>query len=160
MTGGWKTTQEIPRLTWKCTEPCRKTTFLLARGFVRFHISWWQGLTPTCTHADLHSVWVCLCVRVGDTFKITWLPFSLKRALSHKNTPRGWCKGKSTGELSLWGAKSGNFNTHSHEFIAQASPSWPFLSGASGSNHVNCPSAWASGRFSARRWGPRGRGSR
>ena len=31
------------RLTWKCTDPCKKITFLLERGFVHFHVSWWEG---------------------------------------------------------------------------------------------------------------------
>ena len=26
--------------TWRCTDPCRKTTVLLERGFVHFHVSW------------------------------------------------------------------------------------------------------------------------
>ena len=26
------------QLTWKCTDPCRKTTFLLERAFVHFHV--------------------------------------------------------------------------------------------------------------------------
>ena len=30
------------RLTWKCAGPCRKTTFLLERGFM--HVSWWESL--------------------------------------------------------------------------------------------------------------------
>ena len=33
------------RLTWRCTDPCRKTTFLLERGFLctSMLISWWTG---------------------------------------------------------------------------------------------------------------------
>ena len=31
------------QLTWKCTDPCRKTTFLLERTFLHFHVSWWKG---------------------------------------------------------------------------------------------------------------------
>ena len=43
------------RLTWKCTEPCRETTFLLERGVVHFHVSWWEGkawayASNTCLH--------------------------------------------------------------------------------------------------------------
>ena len=30
-------------LTWKCTDLCRKTTFLLERAFLHFHVSWWEG---------------------------------------------------------------------------------------------------------------------
>ena len=30
-------------LTRKCTDHCRKTTFLLETGFVHFHDSWWEG---------------------------------------------------------------------------------------------------------------------
>ena len=29
------------QLTWKCADPCRKTTFLLERAFLHFHVSWW-----------------------------------------------------------------------------------------------------------------------
>ena len=31
------------QLTWKCTDPCGKTTFLLERAFWHFHVSWWEG---------------------------------------------------------------------------------------------------------------------
>ena len=33
---------ELPshQLTWKCTDPCRKTTFLLERAFLHFHVGW------------------------------------------------------------------------------------------------------------------------
>ena len=31
------------RLTWKCTDPCRKTTVFLERAFLQFHVSWWEG---------------------------------------------------------------------------------------------------------------------
>ena len=32
--------KELPsRQTWKCTDPCRKATFLLERSFVHFHLS-------------------------------------------------------------------------------------------------------------------------
>ena len=36
---------ELPshQQTWKCTDPCRKTTFLLERAFWHFHVSWWEG---------------------------------------------------------------------------------------------------------------------
>ena len=27
----------------KCTDPCRKTTFLLERAFWHFHVSLWEG---------------------------------------------------------------------------------------------------------------------
>ena len=33
----------LPQLTWKCTDRCRKTAFLLKRGFWHFHVSWWEG---------------------------------------------------------------------------------------------------------------------
>ena len=29
-------------MVW-CTEPCRKTTFLLGSAFLHFHVSWWEG---------------------------------------------------------------------------------------------------------------------
>ena len=38
-----KTRLPCHQLTWKCTDPCRKTTFLLERAFLHFHVSWWQG---------------------------------------------------------------------------------------------------------------------
>ena len=31
------------QLTWKCTDPCRKTTCLLERAFLHFHDGWWEG---------------------------------------------------------------------------------------------------------------------
>ena len=31
------------QLAWKCRDPCRKTTFLLERGYVHFHVGWWKG---------------------------------------------------------------------------------------------------------------------
>ena len=31
------------RLTWKCTNTCRKTTFLVEMKFVHFHVGWWEG---------------------------------------------------------------------------------------------------------------------
>ena len=31
------------QLTWKCTDPCRKTTFLLERALLQLHVSWWEG---------------------------------------------------------------------------------------------------------------------
>ena len=38
--------EDIPshQRTWKCTNPCRKTTFLLERAFLHFHVSWWEGI--------------------------------------------------------------------------------------------------------------------
>ena len=31
------------QLTLKCTDPCRKTTFLLEGAFLHFHVGWWEG---------------------------------------------------------------------------------------------------------------------
>ena len=31
------------QLTWKCTDPCRKTTFLLEGACLHFHVGWWEG---------------------------------------------------------------------------------------------------------------------
>ena len=44
---------ELPshQLTWKCTDPCRKTTVLLERAFLHFHVSWWEGMSVTSAHA-------------------------------------------------------------------------------------------------------------
>ena len=34
------------QLTWVwCTDACRRTTFLLERAFLHFHVSWWEGTT-------------------------------------------------------------------------------------------------------------------
>ena len=29
--------------TWKCTDLCGRTTFLLERAFLHFHVTWWEG---------------------------------------------------------------------------------------------------------------------
>ena len=36
--------------TWKCTNSCRKTTFLLERAFLNFHVSW-EG-SPSAIHME------------------------------------------------------------------------------------------------------------
>ena len=33
----------VDYLTWKCTDPCKKVTFLVERAFLHFHVSWWKG---------------------------------------------------------------------------------------------------------------------
>ena len=53
-------TNSIPshQPTWKCADPCQKTTFFLERAFLHFHVSWWEGSDPvrrTC------ATMVCNC---------------------------------------------------------------------------------------------------
>ena len=38
-----KTHKKIPPTNMEVWGPCRTTTFLLERGFVHFHVSWWEG---------------------------------------------------------------------------------------------------------------------
>ena len=39
----FKPRKTYTQLTWKRTDPCRKSTFLLERAFLHFHVSWWKG---------------------------------------------------------------------------------------------------------------------
>ena len=43
------------QLTWKCTDPCRKTTFLLENAFLHFHVSWWEGHLPQEQGCELYG---------------------------------------------------------------------------------------------------------
>ena len=62
------------QLTWKCTDPCRKTTFLLERAFLHFHVSWWEGNSKVWT--------VC---------SFFFLQMSTERRRLLKQPPFGFC---------------------------------------------------------------------
>ena len=49
------------QLTWKCTDPCRKTTFLLERAFLHFHVSWWEGTSNGLKPLVPSEFWLSEC---------------------------------------------------------------------------------------------------
>ena len=50
--------QGLP-LTWKCTDPCRKTTFPLKRAFLHFRGSWWEGIHFLGCHVKPGNIGIC-----------------------------------------------------------------------------------------------------
>ena len=44
------------QLTWKCTDPCRKTTFLLERAFLHFHVGGYLMWFPLLGNPQVRSI--------------------------------------------------------------------------------------------------------